>query len=100
MGAGKRRGEELGELTIRVQHHWSSAYIGFGVNNLDKDAQEMEDLVNQLQATGTSAVPSSRYEILEGSWRSGQQGSHVLRQGSGGVTAAATEQTTLDPKAA
>jgi hypothetical protein len=28
--------------------------MGFGVNNLDKDAQEMEDLVNQLQATGGS----------------------------------------------
>ena len=84
METATRRGEELDKLTTRVQHHWSSAYIGFGVNNLDKDAQEMEDLINQLQATGTSAAPSSRYEIiLEGSWRLGQQGSRVPRQRGG-----------------
>lgn len=39
-----------------VQHHWSSAYMGYGLHSLDRDAQEMEDLVKQLVATGTTDV--------------------------------------------
>jgi hypothetical protein len=31
--------------------------MGFGVSNLDNDAQEMDDLVKQLAATGESDCP-------------------------------------------
>ena len=51
-----KRGARTGLITYRVQHHWSSAYMGYGLHSLDRDAQEMEDLVKQLVATGMSMM--------------------------------------------
>ncbi|ORY26999.1 hypothetical protein BCR39DRAFT_578327 [Naematelia encephala] len=49
--------EALGHIGWKlVQMHWSGAYDGFGTGSLDRDRQEMSDLVTHLRANGLEKI--------------------------------------------